>query len=184
MLALASAEVWLRGPAAASALQWDAALWPGRPWTLWTASFVHRSGGHLLANLLALGALGVLGWSLRAGKAAALALLVAWPLGTLALLAWPEVRQYGGLSGLIHAAIAVLWADAALQRKAWPLSFIVFAGMVLKLLMEHAWSAPIAFDPGWGFNVVYASHLGGSLAGAVCGITAAAWSLRASSRAR
>ena len=158
-----------------AALQWDSALWLQRPWTLWTAAFAHLSGGHLLANLLALAALAILGWSLRVGRAAAVALLAAWPLGTLALLAWPEVRQYSGLSGLIHAAIAVLWADAALHRKAYPLSFIVFAGMLLKLLSEHAWNTPIAFDPAWGFNVVYASHLSGTLAGAMCGVAAVAW---------
>lgn len=178
VLALACLEAWLQGPAVLASLQWDEALWLNKPWTLWTASLAHLSGGHLLANLLALAAIAVLGWSLRTGKAAALALFVAWPLGNLALLAWPEVRQYGGLSGLIHAAIAVLWADAALHRKAWPLSYIVFGGMALKLLTEHAWTTPIAFDPAWGFNVVYASHLTGTLAGAACGIAAIAWSMR------
>ena len=182
--------VWLAGlqPSqagqAASLLQWDAMQWPQRPWTLWTASLVHLSGGHLLANLLALGALAVLGWSLRAGKAAAVALLVAWPLSTLALLAWPQVQQYSGLSGLIHAALAVLWAHAAVQRKAWPLSFVLLAGMGLKLLTEHAWSVPVAFDIGWGFNVVYAAHLGGTLAGAACGLGAGVWHRAAASRSR
>lgn len=182
VLALASLAAWAMGPASV-ALQWDVSSWPREPWTLWTSALVHLSAGHLLANLLALGSLAVLGAALRVGKPAALALLVAWPLGTLALTAWPEVKQYSGLSGLIHAAVAVLWADAAIQRKAYPMSFVVFVGVVFKLMTEHAWTAPIAFDPSWGFNVVYAAHLSGTLAGAVCGLLAAAWGLRPGSRA-
>jgi hypothetical protein len=30
----------------------------------------------------------------------------------------------------------------------------------------------VAFDPSWGFNVVYAAHLTGALAGAACGTLA------------
>jgi rhomboid family GlyGly-CTERM serine protease len=177
MLGLASAAVWLAGGWAtgepgSGLLIWDALEWPQRPWTLWTASFVHLSGGHLLANLLALTALAVLGWSLRAGTAATVALLLAWPLGTLSLLLWPAVKQYSGLSGLVHAAVAVLWAHAALDEESKPLSFILFAALGLKLLTEHAWSLPLAFDVDWGFNVVYAAHLGGALAGAGCGLLA------------
>ncbi|RYX94567.1 MAG: rhomboid family intramembrane serine protease [Comamonadaceae bacterium] len=179
-LALASVAAWFMGPAAAG-LQWDVSSWLHRPWTLWTSAVVHLSAGHLLANLLALGALAILGAALRVGRPAALALLAAWPLGTLALTAWPQVKQYSGLSGLIHAAVAILWAHAAITRKAWPLSFVVFAGVLFKLLTEHAWKTPIAFDPAWGFNVVYAAHLSGALAGAASGLLAAAWLSRGSS---
>jgi rhomboid family GlyGly-CTERM serine protease len=178
VLALASAAAWLAGPAAAPLLQWDSALWLRQPWTLWTASLVHLSTAHLLANLLALGALAVLGSSMGVGQAATRALVVAWPLGTLALLVWPAVRQYSGLSGLIHAAVAVLWAHAVVHRRAYPLSFVLFVGMGLKLLTEHAWFTPVSFDPAWGFNVVYAAHLSGTLAGAACGMVAAVWELR------
>jgi rhomboid family GlyGly-CTERM serine protease len=174
---VASLAVWAAGPVAGAALQWDAALWTGRPWTLFTSAFVHLSGAHLLANLLALGALAILGWSLGAGQPACLALLVAWPLGTLALQAWPQVTQYSGLSGLVHAAVAVLWAHAAVRGKAYPLSFVLFVALVFKLLIEHAWATPLAFDLDWGFNVVYAAHLCSTLAGAVCGLVAAIWTL-------
>jgi rhomboid family GlyGly-CTERM serine protease len=156
-------------------LQWDAANWMRQPWTLFTSALVHLSGAHLIANLLALGALAILGWSLGAGKPACIALLAAWPLGTMALQAWPQVTQYGGLSGLVHAAVAVLWAHAAARGKAYPLSFVLFVALVFKLLTEHAWATPLAFDPDWGFNVVYAAHLSGTLAGAACGLVAAVW---------
>ena len=174
-LAVASLAVWAGGPTAAAALQWQAGTWMHQPWTLFTSALVHLSGAHLLANLLALGALAVLGGSLGAGRSACIALLGAWPLGTLALLAWPGVTRYSGLSGLVHAAVAVLWAHAAIRGKAYPLSFVLFAALLFKLLSEHAWTTPVAFDPDWGFNVVYAAHLGGTLAGAGCGLIAAIW---------
>ncbi len=112
----------------------------------------------------------MLGAALHAGRSAALALFLAWPLATASLLLWPGISQYRGLSGVIHAAALALWAHAAIHSIAKPLSFVLLAGDGLKLATEHAWSQPLAFDPDWGFNVVYAAHLGGAAAGAVCGL--------------
>ena len=168
LLALGSVATWYSGGGAA--LAWRAASWSQRPWVLWSASLVHLSGAHLLANLLALAVIAVLGVYLDAGRAATLALLVAWPLGTLALLGWPQVAGYSGMSGLLNAMVAVLWAHTALRGGTKPVSFVIFAVLALKLLSEHAWSQPIAFDPNWGFNVVYAAHLTGAAAGALCGL--------------
>lgn len=168
LLALGSLVVW--SSAAAPVLAWYGASWMTMPWVLWSASLVHLSGAHLLANLVALGVLAVLGACLQAGRAATLALLVAWPLGTLALVLWPRVAGYGGMSGLLNAMAAVLWAHTALRASTKPVSLVIFAALALKLLSEHAWSQPIAFDPNWGFNVVYAAHLAGAMAGALCGL--------------
>ena len=178
LLAAGSLATWVAGGGAA--LSWRAESWAQRPWVLWSASLIHLSGVHLLANLAALLVLAVLGAYLHAGKAAALALLLAWPLGTLALLCWPQVTGYSGMSGLLNAMAAVLWAHAALRGAAKPVSFVIFAVLALKLLSEHAWSQAIAFDPNWGFNVVYAAHLAGALAGAACGLLleAVTWSRR------
>ncbi len=167
LLGLASLSVWVSG--AQAGLAWHSTTWAREPWVLWTASLVHLSGPHLLANLVALVFLGGIGALLQAGKTATLALLVAWPLGTLALAQWPQISAYSGMSGLLNAMVAVLWAHAACHA-AKPLSFIIFAALAIKLLGEHAWSQPIAFDPNWGFNVVYAAHLAGALAGALCGL--------------
>ena len=168
VLALGSMLAWCSG--IDQYLTWRASDWAQLPWVLWTSSLIHLSGTHLLANLLALTVLAVLGTYLRAGKAATLALLVAWPLGTLMLLWWPRIDAYSGMSGLLNAMAAVLWAHAALRDGTKPISFVIFTVLVLKLLSEHAWSQPVAFDPNWGFNVVYAAHLAGALAGAGCGL--------------
>lgn len=176
LLGVLSVGLWLLGPPGHPAaplphfLAWEPAHWPQRPWMLWTASLVHLSGAHLVANLLALAAVGVLGAALHAGRSATLALFLAWPLGTASLLLWPGISQYRGLSGVIHAAVLALWAHAAINAIAKPLSFVLLAGVALKLAMEHAWNQPLAFDPDWGFNVVYAAHLGGAMAGAACGL--------------
>ncbi len=154
---------------AAHPLAWNAAGWPARPWTLWTCAWVHTSAGNLGGNLLAIAALAVLGAALRAGRAAAAALLVAWPAGVLALLLWPQVTSYGGLGGPIHAAAMVLATVVARRPSLKPLSPLLFAGMGLKLIAEQGWSHPVAFDPSWGFNVVYAVHLTSALAGVACG---------------
>jgi hypothetical protein len=94
---------------------------------------------------------------------------VAWPLGTLALLAWPDVTGYGGLGGPIHAAAMVLGAEVSRRPALKAVSPLLFGGMAIKLIAERAWSQPVAFDPSWGFNVVYAAHLTGASAGAACG---------------
>ena len=168
LLGLASMAVWFAHGSAA--LAWHAASWRGQPWVLWTASLAHLSGAHLSANLVALLVLAVLGTFLQARLGAVLALLLAWPLGTLALLCWPQVSSYSGMSGLLNAMVATLWAHATLGSASKPTSLLIFAALLLKLLGEHAWSQPIAFDPNWGFNVVYAAHLAGALAGAACGL--------------
>jgi hypothetical protein len=154
-------------------LAWDALRWTQQPWTLWTSAWVHTSGGNLGGNLLAVGALAVAGAALGAGKPSALALLAAWPLGTLALALWPEVARYGGLGGPIHAAAAVLGIHLAGRAALRPFSALLFAALALKLLAERAWAQPVAFDPSWGFNVVYAAHVTGTLAGAACGAAVA-----------
>ena len=171
-LALASlwVWVWIWHWGDAPGLAWQSARWPQQPWTLWSSCLVHLSGAHLLANLLALTVLGVLGTYLHAGRACAAAVLLAWPLGTLALVWWPQITGYSGMSGLLNAMAAVLWAHAVMRPDTRPVSFVICAALALKLLGERAWSQPIAFDPNWGFNVVYAAHLAGAVAGAICGL--------------
>lgn len=150
-------------------LAWEAHHWVSRPWTLWTSAWVHTSGGSLAGNLLALTGLAVLGAAVGVGRAAAGALTLAWPLATLALLLWPEVTSYAGLGGPIHAAAAVLGMHVLRRPALKPFSLLLFGALGLKLLAERGWAQPVAFDPSWGFNVVFAAHLTGTLSGVLCG---------------
>jgi hypothetical protein len=86
-------------------MAWRAGGWTRQPWTLWTAAWVHTSAGALAGNLLAIAALAIAGAALGAGTVAALALALAWPLTTLALLVWPQVTSYAGLDGCVFRTI-------------------------------------------------------------------------------
>jgi hypothetical protein len=156
-------------------MAWDPVHWMARPWTLWTAAWVSLPDGSLGANLLAFAILSVLGAALGAGRAAAIALLAAWPAGTLALLLWPQAIHYAGLGEPVHAAAMVLAACLAGRSSLKPLAPLAVAAMALKLIAERAWAQPVAFDPSWGSNVVYAAHLTGAAAGALCGWLARIW---------
>ncbi|MDR0260514.1 MAG: rhomboid family intramembrane serine protease, partial [Comamonas sp.] len=146
---------------------WQAGDWRQSPWTLWTAPLVSITPFHTFGNVLALVAVGVLGHAVGARLREALALLVAWPLTTLGLLCWPAVEWYAGLSGVIHAAAAIVAWRALTQRSARGIGAWLAAGLLIKLLLERGWVAPIAFDIQWGFNVVRAAHLSGAAAGLI-----------------
>ena len=148
------------------ALAWHRGDWPGAPWTLWSGPLLHRLAPHALANMLALGALAVLGAALAARPRDALALLLAWPLGTLGLQHWPQVAGYWGLSGTVHAAAGVLAVRALAAPATRWLGLLLSGGLAVKLALERGWAVPVAFDSSWGFNVVSAAHLSGALAGA------------------
>ncbi len=149
---------------------WHADHWRVQPWTLWSAPLMHFLPTHGLANVLALGALAILGAALPARPRDTLALLLAWPVATLALLAWPSIGGYYGLSGLVHTAAAVLAVRAMLLRHTRQIGLLLTSGLALKLVLERGWALPIGFDGGWGFNVVYAAHLTGAVAGVACAL--------------
>jgi hypothetical protein len=145
-------------------------IWPahgGRFWTPWSAPLIGLTPFHTFGNVLALAAVGVLGHTIDARPRETLALLIAWPLSTLGLLFWPVVGWYAGLSGLIHAAAAIVAWRALTQPSARGIGALLAAGLLIKLLLERGWAVPVAFDSNWGFNVVYAAHLSGAVAGLI-----------------
>ncbi len=149
-------------------MAWQPALWKSAPWTLWTAPLEHFVFAHALANNLALATLAVLGSLVSAQPRDALALLLAWPLSTLGLVLWPEIGGYYGLSGLVHAAAAILTVRALSAPSDSSESRIgqwMAIGLLLKLALERGWSMPVGFESSWGFNVVFAAHLTGAVAG-------------------
>jgi rhomboid family GlyGly-CTERM serine protease len=154
------------------ALRWEASRWAAHPWTLWTAALSHINAVHLSVNLLSLLGLCILGAHLGAGAREAAALLIAWPLTHLALLLWPTVQLYAGLSGLNHALGGIVIAQSAMNlivnKRFQMIGSLLAPLVIIKLLWESAWSQPLRMDASWGFNVVQAAHLSGFLAGALC----------------
>jgi len=155
---------WLPSPW----LDWQPGLAAREPWRAASAAFVHWSARHLAANVLGALVVGALGRVARLPAEAALAWLVAWPLVQFGLLAEPALAHYGGLSGVLHAGVAVagLWlAVTAHGRPRW-VGAALLAGLVLKVLLERPWGAPLAHPPGWDIAVAPLAHACGALAGA------------------
>lgn len=164
---------WARGDVV-NALTWQAEGWTDKPWTLWTSSWVHMNTPHLIGNQVALGALTALAWVVRPTMACAVAWLLAWPLLQLSLWLWPQIGYAVGLSGLLHAGLAVAAAQLLLGRIAVPQAqrwgILLALGLLLKLLLEKAWSYPVVWDAGNNMSVVQAAHLGGVFWGGVMGL--------------
>ncbi|WP_051237206.1 rhomboid family intramembrane serine protease [Ottowia thiooxydans] len=169
LIIFSSGALWVaaaKGIASPQHLAWRPDLWLTAPWTLWTAPLEHFVLPHAIANTLALASLAVLGSLVSAQARDALALILAWPLSTLGLLLWPEVGGYYGLSGVVHAAAAVLTIRALASPTTLRIGQWMAIGLLFKLALERGWSMPIGFESSWGFNVVFAAHLTGAVAGA------------------
>jgi hypothetical protein len=108
------------GTAWSAAIDWRPGPPLDQPWRLWTAAWVHWSTAHLGVNLVGAAVVGAVGWRARAPRAAAIAWFLAWPLTALSMTlsnahGAPTLLHYGGLSGVLHAGVAVLGLTLA-----WP----------------------------------------------------------------
>jgi rhomboid family GlyGly-CTERM serine protease len=164
----------------AASLDWQAQRAWSEPWRWWTAAFVHLSPLHLTANLAGCVVVGAFGWAARLPRRWVWAWVGAWPVGQLALLAVPGLARYGGLSGLLHAGVAVAAVGASCTargepRKRW-IGLAVLGGLALKVLVERPWAGAVQPWPGWDIGVVPAAHATGALAGLAWGLVACATS--------
>jgi len=111
-----------------------------------------------------------LGFVAGVPRRSALAWFVAWPLTHLALLARPDLTHYAGLSGVLHAGVAVvavhLIATARGVRRAIGLALL--GGLALKVASETPWAAEALRHPaGWDIAVAPFAHASGLVAGAL-----------------
>ncbi len=157
-------------------LAWQAATAWSEPWRLWSAAWVHLSALHLAANTA--GGVGVvaLGWAAGVPRRAALAWALAWPLTHAALAGVPALAVYGGLSGVLHAGVAVVAVELVRRaaRAERRVGLAIAAGLALKIVLEAPWRAAVLRPEGWDIAVAPAAHAAGVLAGALC-----AWGLAA-----
>lgn len=173
--AFAAASVlawWLPTPL----LDWQPALALQEPWRAFSGAFVHWSAMHLGANLLGTAVVAALGLAARLPLRATLAWLLAWPLTQAGLLMQPALVHYGGLSGVLHAGVAVaalwlLWRETGRRRV---LGAAVLAGLLFKLLLEEPWGAPLRNGGGWDIATAPLAHATGTLAGLLCAALALA----------
>lgn len=143
---------------------------PAEFWRCWSAAFVHLGAAHLGANLAGAGLLGLLGWQARLPRAAAGAWALAWPLTHALLWLAAQPDRYLGLSGVLHAGVAV----AAVMLLARPgtgwrgLGFALGLGLLAKLALEAPWRGAVQVSADWGFPVAVGAHAAGAAAGAAC----------------
>ncbi|WP_159596671.1 rhomboid family intramembrane serine protease [Hydrogenophaga sp. BPS33] len=182
----ASVLLWWIGQDSASALVWHARDWVQHPWTLWTSAWVHLGLGHLVGNVLALGAVAAAGGVLRADARCTVAWLLAWPLTQVSLLLWPTVDYAVGLSGLLHAgvlllAVPLVWGPAPVRvPRLW--GGVLLVGALTKVALEHGWSQPLMPPADAGMTVVQAAHTTGAFWGLVLGLGVVAWQRHARRR--
>ena len=164
LLALGSLLAW---PLPISALDWQ----PAKPWRAFSAVFVHWSVLHLTANLAGCAVLAWLGSAARLPARCALAWAIAWPLTQLGLLLQPTLLHFGGLSGVLHAGVAVAVVELVARparRERW-IGATIGLGVVVKLWIEQPFGEPLRQVEGWDIAVVPWSHLCGAVAGLGCG---------------
>jgi rhomboid family GlyGly-CTERM serine protease len=158
------------------AIDWQPARAVAQPWRAFSAVFVHYSALHLAANLAGAVLVAALGRAARIPTRLALAWLAAWPLTQLALLAQPDLLHYGGLSGVLHAGVAIVavylvHAGSARLRR---LGAAILAVLVVKVLGEAPWDGVLRHAPGWDIAIAPLAHAAGVLAGTLCAAVAEA----------
>jgi rhomboid family GlyGly-CTERM serine protease len=161
-------------------LEWQPVQAWAEPWRWWTAAFVHYSVHHLAANLGACAVVAAFGWAAQLPARWTWAWVGAWPLVHIALLDVPGLDRYGGLSGLLHAGVAIaciglVWRERGARRA---IGAAVFVGMLVKLLLERPWDGAVQRWPDWDIGVAPIAHVAGAAVGSACAIVAGTTSRR------
>jgi len=157
---------WLPAPL----LDWQPARAAAEPWRAFSGAFVHWSAQHLLANLAGAAVVGALGVAGQLPGRATLAWLLAWPLTQAGLAVQPALAHYGGLSGVLHAGVAVagLWLLVTGGGRRRAIAAAVLAGLAAKVLLERPWGAPLRLGSHWDIATAPLAHATGTLAGLLC----------------
>lgn len=162
-------------------LEWQPHALGAEPWRTWSAAFVHYSRLHLVGNLTGLALTMAFGWVSRVPASDALAWFIAWP-ATHLLFLWlaPDLFHYGGLSGVVHAGVAIVLTHLFISgtRGQRMVAAAVLAGLVAKILTETPWRASVQRLEGWDIGIAPIAHVTGVAAGTVAALVAHAWQRR------
>ncbi len=166
LLAASAVTWWLP----ANLLDWQPALAAAEPWRAWSAAFVHWSALHLGANALGAAVVAALGLAARLPVRATAAWFVAWPMTQWGLWLQPGLLHFGGLSGVLHAGVAVaaLWLVVTQGGRRRAIGMAVAVGLGLKVLLEEPWGPPLRHGGGWDIATAPLAHATGALAGLLC----------------
>ena len=153
-------------PLAQSALVYNrAAVADGEFWRLVTGNLVHLSMPHFLIDVTALLVAGALIEMHRYRHFAMLCLVSGALIGVTLYVAMPEIVVFGGLSGVVTAAVTYLCLHGVRQEGAWKwLCLLVLAGLVAKLGVEMAFGFSLTVGAGTQtFVPVPVSHAVGAV---------------------
>lgn len=164
LLAAGCALALVLGPPA-TALDWQPRLALHEPWRAFSAAFVHYSALHVIGNAAGLALVAAYGAVVGAPLRLALAWLAAWPLTQFGLLVEPALLHYGGVSGVVHAGVAIASLYQLCAGRRW-IGGAVFAGLVVKVLSEAPWGAPLRHFEGFDIAIAPLAHASGFVAGA------------------
>lgn len=136
------------------------AAW-SQPWRCWTAAWVHGSAPHLMGNLMGAALVALLGLVARVPARFALAWALAWPLTHLSLLIDPRLQAYGGLSGVLHAGVAIVAISLLPQPTRRRLGWALLVGLLLKVGFEAPWRDALVESTTLGLTVAPLVHTTG-----------------------
>jgi rhomboid family GlyGly-CTERM serine protease len=174
LAALLVTSALLAWPIARGTLDWQPALAWSQPWRAFTAVAVHYSALHLGANLLGALLVAALGAVAQVPARMVWAWGAAWPLTQLGLLIKPELLHYGGLSGVLHAGVAVaaLYVVICGARSQRVVGAAILAGTCIKVLLEAPWGPALRHGDGWDIAVAPLAHATGLVSGVLCAAVA------------
>lgn len=172
LAAVLAAAALLAWPLDRTVLDWQPGLVVRQPWRAWSAVFVHYSALHLGANIAGAVLVALLGVVTRLPMRATVAWLLAWPLTQLGLLAQPQLLHYGGLSGVLHAGVAVAAVHVLVEgtRAQRLIAGALVAGLALKIAGEAPWRHVLVRPEGWDIAIAPLAHLTGAVSGAITAI--------------
>lgn len=139
------------------------------PWRWLSGAFVHWTPRHAAANAAGALVLAWVGWRAGLPARAAWAWAAALPLAQAGLVLKADLLQVAGLSGLLHAGVAVLVLEllSAPDRDRW-IGAAIGVGLLVKLGLEQAWGPALRHEALWGaMPVVPWAHAAGAAAGAL-----------------
>lgn len=150
-------------------IDWQPSRFAHEPWRAWSAAFVHLSPMHLAANLAGTAIVSAFGAVARVGSVGAWAWLVAWPLTHVALLMQPGLAHYAGLSGVLHAGVAVVATRLQFigTRRQRVVAGLTLAVLAAKVVHEAPWAHTVIHPPGWDIAVAPLAHATGAVAGVI-----------------
>jgi rhomboid family GlyGly-CTERM serine protease len=170
VLAAGALACWF-APGSRTRWDWQPGLATAEPWRAWTAVWVHLSLRHLVVNLVGTALVAWLGWAACLPARSSLAWLLAWPLTQWGLSLAPALTYYGGLSGVLHAGVAVATVPLLAQPgRSRCVGALLLLGLAVKIVHEQPWGPPVRWAAEWDIGVAPLAHATGALSGLACAL--------------